>query len=248
LMECGIASAIFGILYGSVFGAENLVPALWFNPMRNVMTSMAVSVGFGAVLISVGLLLNVVNSLRSHETSAAIFGEHGLVGAFMYWAFLAVGTKFLLSGEVGLTGAALSFLIGLPALTILFRRPIEEIFRRRSATRPVWRDMPFIFIESLVDLGDAFLSYLANTVSFIRLSAFSLAHIGLFAAVFALAENLSAVRGGGAWYWLTLILGNAVIILLEGLIASIQAIRLEYYEVFSKFFKGGGEVFRPLQV
>jgi V/A-type H+-transporting ATPase subunit I len=85
-------------------------------------------------------------------------------------------------------------------------------------------------------------------VSFIRLSAFSLAHIGLFAAVFALAESLSRVRGGGAWYWLTLIAGNIVIILLEGLIASIQAIRLEYYEVFSKFFKGGGEEFRPLEV
>ncbi len=248
LIECGIASAIFGILYGSVFGADNLSPALWFDPMRNLTTSMAVAVGFGALLISIGLLLNIVNSFRSRDTAAAIFGEHGVVGAFMYWACLAIGTKFLLSGEVGLAGAALAFLIGLPALTILFRRPIEEIFRRRAAARPLWRDMPFIFIESLVDLGDTFLSYFANTVSFIRLSAFSLAHIGLFAAVFALADTLSNVRGGGAWYWLTLVLGNAVIIVLEGLIASIQAIRLEYYEVFSKFFKGGGEEFRPLEV
>jgi V/A-type H+-transporting ATPase subunit I len=248
LIECGAAAALFGILYGSVFGAENLIPALWFNPMRNLTTSIAVSLGFGAVLISIGLVLNIVNSFRSRETSAAIFGEHGLVGAFMYWACLAIGTKFLLSGELGLTGAALTLLIGVPALTILFRRPIEEILKRRSARRPAWRDVPFFFVESLVDLADAFLSYLANTVSFIRLSAFSLAHIGLFAAVFALAESLSVVRGGGAWYWITLVLGNVVIILLEGLIASIQAIRLEYYEVFSKFFKGGGEEFHPLEV
>ena len=248
LIECGVAAAIFGILYGSVFGAENLIPALWFNPMGSLMTSIAVSLCFGAVLISTGLLLNIVNSFRSRETSAAIFGEHGLVGAFMYWAFLAIGTKFLLSGEVGITGATLALLIGVPALTILFRRPIEEILRRKSAKQPAWREVPFFFVESLVDLGDAFLSYLANTVSFIRLSAFALAHIGLFAAVFALAKSLSAVRGGGAWYWLTLILGNVVIILLEGLIASIQAVRLEYYEVFSKFFKGGGEEFHPLEV
>jgi V/A-type H+-transporting ATPase subunit I len=248
LIECGAAAAVFGILYGSVFGAENLIPALWFNPMRNLTTSIAVSLGFGAVLISIGLLLNIVNSFRSRETSAAIFGERGLVGAFTYWVCLAIGTKFVLSGEVGLTAAALTLLIGVPALTILFRRPIEAILQRRSAKRPAWRDVPFFFVESLVDLGDAFLSYLANTVSFIRLSAFSLAHIGLFAAVFALAESLSAVRGGGAWYWITLFVGNVVIILLEGLIASIQAIRLEYYELFSKFFKGGGEEFHPLEV
>ena len=248
LIECGIASSGFGILYGSVFGAENLIPAMWFNPMRNLMESIGVSLVFGAALISVGLMLNVVNSLRSHDTSAAIFGEHGMVGAFMYWACLAIGTKFLLSGGVGLAGATLALLIGLPALTILFRRPIEEIFRRRSGKRSAWRNMPLIFVESLVDLVDAFLSYLANTVSFIRLSAFSLAHIGLFAAVFALAESLSRVRGGGAWYWLTVIVGNVIIIVLEGLIASIQAIRLEYYEVFSKFFKGGGEEFRPIEV
>ncbi len=247
-IECGLASAVFGILYGSIFGAENVIPALWFNPMRNVSTSIAVSLAFGAALISIGLLLNVVNSLRSRETSAAIFGEHGLVGAFMYWVCLAIGTRFLLTGEVGLTGSALVLLIGLPALAILFRRPIEEIFRRRRTERSAWGDMPFILVESLVDLGDAFLSYLANTVSFIRISAFSLAHVGLLAAVFALAESLSHLSGGGVWYWIILVSGNAAIILLEGMMASIQAIRLEYYELFSKFFKGGGEVFRPLQV
>lgn len=248
LVECGLSSAVFGCLYGSVFGAENIIPALWFHPMRDISTSMAVALIFGAVLISIGLILNVINSLRIGDMSAAVFGEHGLVGAFMYWVCLAVGTKFLLTGEVGLTGSALALLIGLPALTILFRRPIEEIFRRQPAKRPAWRNISGLFLESLVNLGDTFLSYLANTVSFIRLSAFSLAHIGLFVAIFALAESLSQVPGGGIWYWLTLILGNVVIIMLEGLVASIQAIRLEYYELFSKFFKGGGEPFRPLEV
>lgn len=249
LIECGLASALFGLLYGSVFGAESLLPPLWFNPMRNVSTSITVALAFGAALISIGLLLNVVNGLRSGETSAAIFGEHGLVGAFMYWVCLAIATKFLLTGEVGLTGSALVLLIGIPALTIVFRRPIEEVVRRRQAQqKQVWKQTPLIFIESLMDLADVFLSYLANTVSFIRLSAFSLAHIGLFAAVFALAENLSRLPGGGVWYWITMVVGNVVIILLEGLVASIQAIRLEYYELFSKFFKGGGEAFRPLEV
>lgn len=50
------------------------------------------------------------------------------------------------------------------------------------------------------------------------------------------------------WYWFTLVVGNVFIIVLEGMMASIQAIRLEYYELFGKFFKGGGEQFRPLRV
>lgn len=48
-------------------------------------------------------------------------------------------------------------------------------------------------------------------------------------------------------YWLTIIVGNAVMIVLEGLVVSIQTIRLEYYEFFSKFFHGGGQPFAPLE-
>lgn len=248
LMECGISSTVFGFLYGSVFGLEDLMPPLWFHPMHDLSTALTVSLSFGAGLISVGLLLNVINSLRYQETTTAIFGERGLMGAFIYWVCLAVGTRFLLTGQLGMAGRGLLVLIGLPVLSILFHRPVEEILRHRHGDRVRWGGVLFLLVESLVDLGDTFLAYLANTVSFVRISAFALAHVGLFTAVFALAENLSGLRGGGVWYWLTLLLGNLGIIGLEGLMASIQAIRLEYYEFFGKFFKGGGEMFRPLQV
>lgn len=248
LIECGIASIVFGCLYGSVFGLENVIPALWFNPMQRVTHAIFVSIAFGAILISISLILNVINSLRAHETGAAIFGERGLVGAFMYWVCLAVGSRFMSTGEAGVEGWLLALLIGLPALSIVFHRPIEEIFTRKRGEAVPWARMPVLLVESLVGLGDAFLSYLANTVSFIRIAAFALAHVGLFIAVFALAESLSRLAGGGVWYWLTLVLGNIFIIVLEGTMASIQAIRLEYYELFGKFFKGGGEQFRPLRV
>jgi V/A-type H+-transporting ATPase subunit I len=74
-----------------------------------------------------------------------------------------------------------------------------------------------------------------------------LAHAGLFIAVFSLAETLGRLQGGGILYWLTVALGNVVIILLEGLVVSIQTVRLEYYEFLSKFFHGGGEQFTPLE-
>ncbi len=249
LMECGIASTVFGFLYGSVFGLENLIAPLWFHPMRNMSTAIEVALVFGALLISFGLVLNVINTLRMRQTASAIFGERGLMGTFIYWVCLAIGTRMLLTGRVGMKSWLVALLIGLPVLSILFARPIEEIYRRRKrAERMPWRQVSYLFLESLIGLGDTFLSYFANTVSFIRIAAFALAHVGLFASVFALANSLSRLSGGGVWYWFTLVLGNLFIILLEGMMASIQAIRLEYYELFGKFFKGGGEIFAPLRV
>ena len=79
-----------------------------------------------------------------------------------------------------------------------------------------------------------------------RVSAFSLTQAGLFIAVFSLADMVRGVHGGGLFYWVTLIIGNVFIIALEGMVVSIQTIRLEYYEFFSKFFRGGGKPFQPL--
>src|SRR5665647_3361608 len=86
-----------------------------------------------------------------------------------------------------------------------------------------------------------------RTISFVRIAAFALAHAGLFIAVFSLADTLNRMGGGGVVYWLTIVVGNVVIILLEGLVVSIQIVRLEYYEFMSKFFHGGGEPFKPLE-
>ena len=102
--------------------------------------------------------------------------------------------------------------------------------------------------KQFIDVMDVVIRYLASTVSFVRTAAFALAHGGLFIAVFSLADILGQLKGGGLWYWVAIIVGNVIIIALEGLVVSIQTIRLEYYEFFSKFFKGGGERFQPLKV
>ena len=103
-------------------------------------------------------------------------------------------------------------------------------------------------LESAIDLMDVVVHYLGSTISFIRTAAFALAHAGLFVAVFTLAGMVSKLQGGGLWYWITILLGNVLIIALEGLVVSIQTVRLEYYEFFTKFFRGGGERFQPLKL
>jgi V/A-type H+-transporting ATPase subunit I len=102
-------------------------------------------------------------------------------------------------------------------------------------------------LEGAIEVLDGTMRYVANTISFIRIAAFALAHAGLFIAVFSLAETLGRMGGGGVVYWVTIVLGNVVMILLEGLVVSIQIVRLEYYEFLSKFFHGGGEPFKPLE-
>ncbi len=92
------------------------------------------------------------------------------------------------------------------------------------------------------------MSYFANTISFLRVAAFALVHAGAFVALFALVDTLNRMHGGEVLTLPLLVAGNALIILLEGLTVSVQVLRLEYYEFFGKFFRGGGEPYRPLML
>ena len=103
-------------------------------------------------------------------------------------------------------------------------------------------------LEGSVELVDSMIGFFANTISFLRIAAFALVHAGAFLALFALADTLQRVRGGGVLSVALLVAGNVAIIFLEGLTVSVQVLRLEYYEFFGKFFRGGGEPYRPLML
>jgi len=134
---------------------------------------------------------------------------------------------------------------------IFLKEPLYNLYSRMvlKENRPILPENLGIYLmESLIEVGDTVIGFLSNTVSFVRVSAFALAHAGLFLAVFALANTLQNLKGGVFWYWLIMLLGNIAIIVIEGVVVSIQTIRLEYYEFFSKFFKGGGEIYKPLKI
>jgi V/A-type H+-transporting ATPase subunit I len=131
-----------------------------------------------------------------------------------------------------------------PLVLFFLQGPILKILGRRRSAFP---DGPGTYVmEGLVGILEILMGYLANTVSFIRIAAFGLAHAGLFVAVFSLAELVAEKPGGTVASWVILILGNVVIILLEGLVVTIQALRLEYYEFFSKFFKSSQAEYKPV--
>jgi V/A-type H+-transporting ATPase subunit I len=250
LMECGSASMVFGALYGSFFGIEGLLPVLWMEPIRDLPRFMAIAIGFGIVVVSLGLIMNVVNTWRTGERTSALFGSRGVFGALVYWIGLALAARALMPATIVVPMPLLLGMAIVAALLLVLRRPIVRVLERRTGIRqphaagPRW----LTALEGSVELVDALFAYFANTISFVRVAAFAAVHAGVFIAMFALADTLAHSRFGQPLGIVTLVVGNAVMIFLEGLTVSVQVLRLEYYEFFGKFFRGGGELYRPLML
>ena len=247
LMECGLVSTLFGFLYGTVFGLENIIPALWFRPLDNITYLVKIALILGAALVSLGLLLNLINAIRLQEYDK-LLGASGFAGALLYWMAAGLAVKYLLTGrvepeELSLLGWVTAALV----IIMILHRPLFRLLWQRGKPQPISGGAGWVtdLMESVIEVFDDLLQFVTNTISFIRVAAFALSHTALFIAVFSIAKVLSREQETGIVYWFIVALGNIVIIFLEGMIVSIQIVRLEYYEFFGKFFRGGGERFKP---
>jgi V/A-type H+-transporting ATPase subunit I len=232
---CGISSALFGFFYGSVFGFE--FPSVWMKPMENLTGIFRLSIMLGVAMISLGIIINVVNSLRDKDYLKALFDKAGLIGGVVYWSAIALFSKmFFAKTQIPVVYSFLIF----GGLAVLFLYPLAEFFLKKKK-ESIFES----FMESMVNILEIIMGYLANTVSFIRVGAFALAHAGLFVAIFQLSKIVRN-SGGDLGAWVVIILGNILVICLEGLVVSIQSLRLNYYEFFSKFFLSGKYEYKPL--
>lgn len=202
LMECGVFSVFFGLCYGSVFGLENVIPALWFRPMENITGFIKTALILGISLVSLGLVLNVVNAFRLKELEG-LFSGSGLAGALLYWMGTGLTLKYLLTGrvaqeEMSLFGWATA---GLVTMMIL-HRPLYRFIVRRERPGQILRRAGLIteLVESVVEVFDDLLRFVANTVSSLRVAAFALSHAALFPAVFSIADAVSHEKGTGLSY------------------------------------------------
>jgi V/A-type H+-transporting ATPase subunit I len=241
---CGISAVIFGFLFGSIFGLEELIPHVWMKPMHDVLYFFKIAVYFGIVMISIGILFNIINAVRAKNIKTGLFDQAGLVSAIMYWGGVGAVSIFLSNKPIPLK--LIIYLIGIPVLLLFLKEPIMALIQRRRVVFE--KGLMSYLMETVIEVIEIVTGYLANTVSFIRVAAFSLAHVGLFIAVFSLVDMVKDKSAGYVYSALILILGNAVIIALEGLVVTIQAIRLEYYEFFGKFFLGGGQAYKPIGI
>jgi len=243
---CGVSSVIFGILYGSLFGLETVLPTVWVKPLEGISDLFKVAIGLGVVVVSLGILLNVVNSLRTHSFLENFFDKSGPLVGVIYWAGVGIAVKFMMSSGRFPNPAIFFGLFIAPLVVFFLKGPILRVIGKRERAFP--EGIATYVMEGLVEILEILMGYLANTVSFIRVAAFGLAHAGLFVAVFSLAEVVSSAPGGALLSWVVLVLGNILVILLEGLVVTIQAIRLQYYEFFGKFFEDVGSKYEPVSL
>ncbi len=251
LLLCGFSSAVFGVVYGSYFGITALKHfALWHDPLEgDPMILMVGAMGIGVAMISLGLVLNIVNRLRHGDALGALLDKFGVAGALFYWGVLALLAKFAAIQSRGLVNLALAVFVALPIIAWVLKEPLEYPLHRRAGHAAEPGGLGAGITESLVGAFEAVMSYLANTISFVRLAAYAMSHAALLMATFLMAAEVGRVSGaGGALSALVIIAGNVVAILLEGVVASVQALRLECYEFFGKFFSGGGQPFKPFRL
>ncbi|GHS89159.1 V-type ATP synthase subunit I [Synergistales bacterium] len=235
----GASAMLFGVLYGSVFGNEEIIAPLWLSPMHSVDSILPVSIGVGVAFLSLGLCFKIENSARREEWGEAFFSPEGLIGLVFYW--LAVGQTAVLMGDN--PADALSPQFFTVTMVTLF---VVMIFGNGVAKLIVHEKVDDGGVVHVFSVFHAMLNFLSNTASFVRLAAFALNHAGLCGAVFMLSEMVENVPGGKIYHAIVMLIGQLIVIGLEGMIVFIQTLRLEYYEFFGKFYRGGGREFAPV--
>ena len=236
IATAGIFSTIFGFAYGSVFGFEDIIEGFWLKPMNNVMTVLLVAVAAGMFLLLVSIVLNIVNSIRTKDKEKLLFDPNGIAGLIVYGGIVACVVAIYMGATLPGT-IILVVLLGLPLLAIFLKEPLTHLLEHKKA---IEGSVGMFIIEALVELFDVVLSYATNTISFLRVGAFALSHAGMMGVVLLLA----GAEHGGSPNWLIIVAGNIIVAAMEGLIVGIQVLRLEYYEMFGRFYRGTGKEFK----
>ncbi|MBC7960751.1 MAG: V-type ATP synthase subunit I [Vallitaleaceae bacterium] len=241
----GVCSMITGIFYGSLFGNEeflrhhlSFIPMI--NPMEHKNEVLFAAIGFGILLIIIAMAINMVNSIKSKKLGRLLFDRNGLVGIVIYFSILYVVLVKVISLKTPIFPAIV--LIGVSLVIILLSHPLQKLVEGKKDFMP--EDKGSYFIEAFFELVETLLAILSNTISFMRVGAFALNHVGFFLAFKMLSEMVEKSMGTAGSIGV-LIFGNILIIVLEGFIVGIQGLRLEYYELFSRFFNGEGIEFKP---
>jgi len=205
--------------------------------MVNINNLLYIAVGYGAVMILVSIAISIANSIKSRNYSRLIFDKNGLAGLVFYVGVLGIIIHGLLTGNMTVAFPVIVLTIILPLAIMLFKEKLEDVFLRKHSENKAKGG----FAESFFEVFEAVLGFVSNTISYVRVSAFALSHAGLAMAVWTLYDMVN-----GAGKIIVIIIGNLLIIGLEGLIVAIQCMRLQYYEMFSRFFSGDGRKFQPV--
>ena len=246
---CGFFSTIFGFLFGSIFGFEDIIDAAWLRPGEamttlpfigrlNTVFVIAVALGMGIIILT--MILNIINSVRAHDPEKTWFDTNGAAGLVFYAAMASVIVLFM-TGHPLPAGIVLAVMFGIPLLLMFFKEPLTALVEKKAAAIEGSKGM--FVVQGFFELFEVLLSYFSNTISFVRVGAFAVSHAAMMEVVLMLAGYESG--SASSVNWLVVVLGNVFVCGMEGLIVGIQVLRLEYYELFSRFYRGTGRAFKP---
>ncbi|RHT72583.1 ATPase V [Ruminococcaceae bacterium AM28-23LB] len=238
----GCSSVVFGFVYGSVFGNEDLLPGFKvFENVDNTNKILLCSVAMGLLFISIAMIYNIYNGIRQKDLGKALFSQNGVAGFIFYWAVIVGVLCTLLTNIKLLSPVYIALLILLPLLLIFAQKPLGALVARRKDWMP--KEKGGFIVENFFELFEILLSFVSNTVSFVRIGAFALNHVGMMMVVFALMDSVGTIGSP-----IVFVIGNVFVMCLEGLIVGIQVLRLEFYELFGRFYSGTGVPYQPFTV
>ena len=252
LTACGTSAVVFGFLYGSFFGYENhaFLKPIWLSPLdqNDIGKLLLTAVGVGIIFSSVAIIINIINHFIAKKYYEGVFERFGLLGLLFYWFALGAGIWVIKTKNFPIWAGVL---VGIPLLLLFLGGPIKHFAEKcRHHGKGEQESFFNVFLESCIELMETFTGYISGTVSFVRVGAFAISHAALCLAVFSIVKMIhtSNMRGGFIVSAIVIILGNILVIAFEGMVAMIQGVRLEYYELFSRYFSGGGIEYKPFQI
>lgn len=236
----GLSGIVFGFVYGSFFGNEEIIPKLLhttpLHPMEQAITMLIATIAIGAVIIVFGMILSVINALKRGDIGEMIFGHNGIAGIVFYVSMIVFALNMLMKWSI--PGSVFGVLIAASVIMMYLSQPLSDLIAGKKNWLP---KQGMFYVENLFEMFEVILSFFTNTLSFLRIGAFSIVHVGMMMVVAVLS------KGGGASGAVVMVIGNVLVMALEGLIVGIQVLRLEYYEMFSRYFTGRGKDFVSLK-
>ena len=231
---CGVSAAAFGFVYGSVFGNEDILPGFKVLEDGNTMRILIIAVALGVLLILICMILNIINGIRQRDIKKIFFEPNGLAG-FILYAGIAFGVVWqVLKGQSVFTLPYILLVIVLPLLLIFAATPVTKLLTGQKDWKP--ESIGMFIVEGFFELFETMLSYVSNTVSFLRVGAFAISHAGMMMVVYLLSGSDNIVG---------LVFGNLLVTGLETVLVCIQVMRLQFYEMFGRFYESGGVKYSP---
>ena len=248
MARIGLSGAFFGTLYGSIFGFEHLLDPVYeglgisflpFHAMHNINTVLYSAIGIGVFVILMTMIINIGVKLKEKDYRSALFSNNGVCGIIFFGGIVG-GLVSMLMGKNIMNGGYILLLLVLPMIMMFMREPLGCWVKGKKFH--IENGAVDFIASNFFECFEFVLGYATNTLSFVRVGGFVLSHAGMMAVVLSLSDmypNASPV---------IIVIGNIFVMGLEGMLAGIQVLRLEFYEIFSRFYSSEGRPFEPVRI